>query len=188
MERITGRPASAGPTSSAGAVLLLAALLPTWGCGGAEAPESVTSLSAPEFIDVVVAIRSVELELEQEDSAAALFQARKDSILAAHGTTEDALRRFVEANRDVHLMNAVWDSITQRLKHPLRHPRSRPQLEPDTPATRFRRPPEGPPALPGRPGVDTTSVPAAAPGTTGARPTRTGAGPTPTRWWRAASS
>lgn len=93
------------------------------------------AMTRDEFIDVVVAIRRVELDLEgteeEGDTVTALFQARKDSILAAHGTTGDELYEFLERHTDLHYMDAVWDSITQRLKRPLRSRELPPEPEED---------------------------------------------------------
>lgn len=81
-------------------------------------------MTRDQFIDVVVAIRRAELDLEGEgeegDSLSVPFQVRRDSILAAHGTTREELYEFLERHTDLRYMDAVWDSITQGLKRPLR--------------------------------------------------------------------
>lgn len=106
-----------------GPVAVLALLAPVLACGGPEPAGSEAALTRAEFIDVVSAVREAELAVEGSDSAQALFEARRDSILAAHGTTEAALRAFLERHSGLAYMEEVWDSIAQRLKRPLRSPR-----------------------------------------------------------------
>ena len=55
----------------------------------------------------VAALRSPEAEITVE---------RRDSVLRAHGVTQEELLEFVEIHgRDVDFMSSVWDSIEARL-------------------------------------------------------------------------
>lgn len=136
------RPPQSGPW------LLLLGLLAVSGCTGPDAAASAAELTRSEFIDVVVALRTAEIELRDElddDSALdARYQAARDSILEAYGISAGELYAFVELNRELKAQDEVWDSITQRLKRPRPGARPVPDIMPD----------EGdrsdPPALPGR--------------------------------------
>lgn len=107
---------------------VLALLAPILACAGPEPAGSRAELTRAEFIEVVVALREAELAVAflepgtseaAADSAQAVFEARKDSILAAHGTTEAALYSFLERHSRLAYMEEVWDSIGQRLKRPI---------------------------------------------------------------------
>lgn len=136
-----------------GIVLLGAAVLVV-GCGE-PVGRSTPALTRDEFIDVVVAIRRAELDLERTglegDTVATRFQARRDSILAAHGTTGEQLNEFLEHHTDLDFMDGVWDSITQGLKRPLRSRELPPELEEDAAESKgwppTRRGDEGRPRL-----------------------------------------
>jgi hypothetical protein len=136
----------AGPAPVRLGIVLLGAVTLAIGCSdpaGGPGP----ALTRAEFIDVVVAIRRAELDLERSDepgdSAAVLFQARRDSILAAHGTTPEELYEFLEQHSDLHYMDGVWDGITQGLKRPLRSRDLPPEPEGDS-VWRQGRPPTRP--------------------------------------------
>lgn len=104
-------------------LLILAA--PLMGCGGPEPTSSQTGLTREDFVEVVVALRDAEIDAQarlEQDSADVLFEARKDSILAAHETTESALHEFLAQHADLEYQDALWDTITQRLKRPVHDP------------------------------------------------------------------
>ncbi len=103
------------------------------GCDGPEAQGPAPSLTRDEFIDLVVAVRRAEIAVEDADSPAVRFQARRDSILAAHGATEEELYEFLERHTDLDFIDEVWDTITQRLKRPLREPGDTPMRPPERP-------------------------------------------------------
>ena len=112
------------PTTQRPGLGLLALVLGAAACGGSE-PAAAGGLTRAEFVDVVVAVRQAELDGPadvDQDSADVLFEERKDSILAAHGVTEADLERFLAAHADVDFQDALWDTITQRLKRPIRDP------------------------------------------------------------------
>lgn len=90
-------------------------------CGDSEPGASAPGLTRSEFVDVVVALREAERTVQAEapqDSADARFEERKDSILAAHGTTITELEEFLAFHADLAYQDALWDTITQRLKRP----------------------------------------------------------------------
>ncbi|MFO7892993.1 MAG: hypothetical protein R6U63_04600 [Longimicrobiales bacterium] len=122
-----------GPPS--GPWLLLLGLLAVSGCAEPDAVASAAELTRSEFIDVVVALRTAEIELRDElDDPSALdarYQAAKDSILEAHGVHAGELYAFLELNRDLQTQDEVWDSIAQRLKRPRSGARSIPDIMPD---------------------------------------------------------
>ena len=130
-------------------VALLAAAAVAAGCGDRE-PDAAPSLTREEFIDLVVAIRETEFQVEDQDSAHVRFRSLRDSILEARGATEAELYEFLEYHSDLDYMDEVWDTITERLKRPLqeqhevaepRRPSRRSGL--DSPRSRAR-PPAGP--------------------------------------------
>ena len=89
-------------------------------CGGNEpVPPVEETISRDRFIEVVVAVRQAEHDVSDADSAQALFEARRDSIMEALSVTEADLERFVASYRDLGELDAVWDTITHRLKRPL---------------------------------------------------------------------
>lgn len=108
-------------------VATAALLVPTLACFERDRAGDRAQLTRQEFIDVVVAIREAELAVEalhlEPDSVQALFEARRDSILTAHGTTETALRTFLDRHSELAYMEGVWETITQRLKRPIDGPR-----------------------------------------------------------------
>ena len=107
-----------GPLLGAGLMTLLLAVSGMAGCGG-ERDRAPEGLTRAEFIDVVVALRNAELDLEAPDSVfEERFRERRDSILDAHGTTQNELYEFLEQHTDIQYMDAVWDTITERLKRP----------------------------------------------------------------------
>lgn len=104
-------------TLLAAALLGSAAVLGTAACGEPSTSET-EALAPPAFIEVVVELREAERELAAADSAAERFAERKDEILSRHEVTEEDLRRFlVRHEQDLALLQEVWDSINQRLKH-----------------------------------------------------------------------
>ncbi len=108
------------------------------GCAGesADAP----ALSSEQFIDVIVSLREAEREVADEDSAAALFEERKRVILERHGATEDQLRAFIVRHRgELPVLQAAWDTITERLKYARPVPKRSDDFEDEGPA----RPDEG---------------------------------------------
>ncbi len=104
------------PTRALAAGVVLA-ILSAAACGHGPA-EQDDALTAPEFVDIVVALRKAERGLQPADSTAPEFEERKQAVLAAHHATESDVRAFVDAHGgDFELMTAVWDSITQRLRY-----------------------------------------------------------------------
>jgi hypothetical protein len=100
-------------------VALLVLHLPLVGCGDREPTGRDTALTPAEFIEIIVALREAERELEEADpdSAAKEFARRRTEILDDYGATEDNVRAFIELNHGrPGLMSIVWDSIAQRLR------------------------------------------------------------------------
>jgi hypothetical protein len=85
------------------------------------------ALTPAEFIEVIVALREAELEVEREvnpDSVEVEFARRREEIFERYGVGPEGVRAFVE--RHYHrpgVMSSVWDSIAHRL-------RTRPSDEP----------------------------------------------------------
>lgn len=107
------------PARQALGLLALAALafLPT-GCASEPGDETGEALAPESFVAIMVALRHAEREAIVTDSARPEFERRKEAILAEHGATEEQLRDFVRLHqRDFALMNAIWDTIAQRLKY-----------------------------------------------------------------------
>lgn len=100
--------------------ILVAVVLTAGACSESDPATSETGLARSEFVEVVVALRNAEIELTEEledDSALdARFGTARDSILDAHGTTQEELFTFLERHPDVQYQDEVWDTITQRLK------------------------------------------------------------------------
>lgn len=90
-----------------------------------------------QFVSAVVALREAEREAVELDTPEERFEERKSEILGEHGVTEDQLRAFLLAHEgDVRYLEAVWDTINERLKHvPLRHD---PSLHPEARRLRDR--------------------------------------------------
>lgn len=85
------------------------ALLPS--CGGAEEPTEET-ISEEVFMEAYMDLRLAALAEPEGE----LPQARRDSILEAHGITGDDLLTFVEVRgSDVQYMKTLWDSMDARL-------------------------------------------------------------------------
>lgn len=80
------------------------------------------TLTANEFVDIIVAIRTAELEAQAEelgDDVEEEFARRKAEILERHNATEADLHEFMEHHyARPGLMSAVWDSIAHRLRTP----------------------------------------------------------------------
>jgi len=68
------------------------------------------SLERDEFVEVYV-----ELRIAAADSAAADFDARRDSILAAHGVERDDLEQYVLGSDPAELSEA-WKAIAERVE------------------------------------------------------------------------
>ncbi|MDE2803810.1 MAG: hypothetical protein OXN18_01555, partial [Gemmatimonadota bacterium] len=78
------------------------------GCG--TAPEEV--MTWQEFVDVYVGLRTAELRA----SDPVIAEARRDSVLAAHGVTEEDLLVFAERYGDnVTFMEGVWGAVENRM-------------------------------------------------------------------------
>ena len=78
------------------------------GCG--TAPEEV--MTWQEFVDVYVGLRTAELRA----SDAVITEARRDSVLVAHGVTEEDLLAFAERYGDnVTFMEGVWGAVENRM-------------------------------------------------------------------------
>lgn len=101
------------------AAMLLAGMAVVGGCdvfgGRAEEAEGV---SRETFVEVVVALREAERSLPADSTAVERFAERRDSILARHGVSEGDLQAFVRAREeDLAGLQAVWDTINERLKY-----------------------------------------------------------------------
>lgn len=96
-------------------VLLAAGLL--GGCRASDATAEA-EVTRSEFVEIVTALRQAERAVAQEESAESLYAERKSEILARYDVTESNLRAFVERlQEDPAELQAVWDTISQRLKH-----------------------------------------------------------------------
>jgi hypothetical protein len=88
------------------------------GCAREPTDQVGTGLTPESFVEIMVALREAERAANATDSAGVEFEGRKERILAEHGATEEELRDFVRRHHgDFALMNRLWDSIAQRLKH-----------------------------------------------------------------------
>lgn len=77
-------------------------------CG--TAPEEV--MTWQEFVDVYVGLRTAELRSPD----AVITEARRDSVLVAHGVTEDDLLAFAERyGENVTFMEGVWSAVENRM-------------------------------------------------------------------------
>jgi len=77
-------------------------------CG--TAPEEV--MTWQEFVDVYVGLRTAELRA----SDTVITEARRDSVLVAHGVTEEDLLAFAERYGDnVTFMEGVWGAVENRM-------------------------------------------------------------------------
>jgi len=86
---------------------LVAAVL-AGACG--TAPEEV--MTWQEFVDVYVGLRTAELR--SPDTV--ITEARRDSVLVAHGVTEEDLLAFAERYGDnVAFMEGVWSAVENRM-------------------------------------------------------------------------
>jgi hypothetical protein len=98
-------------------------LLVMAGACGSDGP---AVMDGGEFIDVMIELRSAELEAADDEA----FAARRDSILEAAGVTDSMLIEFARVRgRDVAYMAAVWDSIDRVVNEV---PVGDTGLEPDT--------------------------------------------------------
>jgi hypothetical protein len=91
-------------------------------CGGDPDPAGARTaeqgLSPDRFVEVVAELREAERETAEGDSAEFRFEERRTEILDRYGATEEDLRRFVRIHAgDTELLELVWDSINERLKH-----------------------------------------------------------------------
>ena len=90
-----------------GCLLLAAAVLPA-ACG--PAPEQV--MTWQDFVDVYVDLRAAELRAPE----AVITEAKRDSVLSAHGVTEEDLLAFAERyGNDVTFMEGVWGAVENRM-------------------------------------------------------------------------
>lgn len=102
-----------GRSGRARRVGLLAGLLLLAGsAGGCErvrsSARSEGGLDRARFVEVYVDLRRAEEETGSQEE----FEARRDEILARHGTSREELLGFVDAHSaDAALLAAVWDSI-----------------------------------------------------------------------------
>lgn len=85
-------------------------------CGG-DRPAPI-DLDSETFVQVMVELREAEREVMETDSAAAEYARRKADILDRHETSEEEIREFVRfASRELPRLNAIWDTIAQRLRY-----------------------------------------------------------------------
>ncbi len=90
------------------ACLASAAVVLAAGCG--TAPEEV--MTWQQFVDVYVGLRTAELRAAD----AVITEAKRDSVLAAHGVTEEDLLDFAERYGDnVTFMEGVWTAVENRM-------------------------------------------------------------------------
>jgi hypothetical protein len=119
------KPSSPRP-GAAPAWLLAILVLTAIACGEPGRGIVEGEITATEFIEVIVALRQAESELDRDappDSAAAAFARRRDEILARHGVTEAAVREFVaRTHHRPDLVASIWDSINSRLRTELGDP------------------------------------------------------------------
>ncbi len=88
--------------------LASAAVVLAAGCG--TAPEEV--MTWQHFVDVYVGLRTAELRAAD----AVITEAKRDSVLAAHGVTEEDLLDFAERYGDnVTFMEGVWSAVENRM-------------------------------------------------------------------------
>ena len=90
------------------ACLASAAVVLAAGCG--TAPGEV--MTWQQFVDVYVGLRTAELRAAD----AVITEAKRDSVLAAHGVTEEDLLDFAERYGDnVTFMEGVWSAVENRM-------------------------------------------------------------------------
>ena len=90
------------------ACLASAAVVLAAGCG--TAPEEV--MTWQQFVDVYVGLRTAELRAPD----AVITEAKRDSVLAAHGVAEEDLLDFAERYGDnVTFMEGVWSAVENRM-------------------------------------------------------------------------
>lgn len=98
------------PPAAAIAALLLVVLPLVGGCEDSSRPRGV--IDRETFVESYVALRIAALERPGSE----LPEARRDSVLEAHGVTEEELLAFAEAyGDDVATMDAIWAEIQARL-------------------------------------------------------------------------
>ena len=96
-----------------GAAVALAAL------GVAACGSPPDTISREDFIATYMALRLAELE----EVGAVITDAKRDSVLASRGVTEEDLGAFVEAHgRDVVFMQGVWTEIDSLMSERSRDP------------------------------------------------------------------
>lgn len=92
------------------AALLLVVLPFIDGCEESSRPREV--IDRETFVESYVALRIAALERPESE----LSEVRRDSILEAHGVTEEDLLAFAETyGGDVATMNEIWAEIQARL-------------------------------------------------------------------------
>ena len=90
------------------ACLASAAVVLAAGCGTAH--EEV--MTWQQFVDVYVGLRTAELRAAD----AVITEAKRDSVLAAHGVTGEDLLDFAERYGDnVTFMEGVWSAVENRM-------------------------------------------------------------------------
>lgn len=90
----------------------LTLLLPLVACDDGSRPDSPETIERETFIATYVALRRTGLATGGTPDAA-----RRDSVLAEHGVTEDDLLGFVEAHgTDVEYMDEAWREIDARIR------------------------------------------------------------------------
>lgn len=99
--------------------LILALLLSA--CGGEPDPSSAeTGLTRAEFIEVMVALRTAEIDLqlrfERDSVIEARFEPVRDAILSSRGITAGQLHAFIDRHPDLEYQETLWDTISERLK------------------------------------------------------------------------
>jgi len=97
------------PVAACAALLLVALALAT-GCEDASRATAV--IDRETFVESYVALRVAALQRPGSD----LSGARRDSVLEAHGVTEEELLAFAEAyGGNVPAMNDIWAEIQARM-------------------------------------------------------------------------
>lgn len=94
----------------AAAVVLAASVVALPACDGEE--RETGTIPAERFVTALVDLRLAAREAEGDTIPAA----RRDSILSAHGVTDDDLLEFARVRgSDPSRMSAVWDSVELRI-------------------------------------------------------------------------
>lgn len=88
-------------------LFLAAAVFPA-ACG----PPAEELMTWQEFVDVYVDLRAAELRAPD----AVITEPKRDSVLSAHGVTEEDLLAFAERyGDDVTFMEGVWGAVENRM-------------------------------------------------------------------------